>query len=114
MLAAHLNECEEALNEHGQETECPVVTISACYNVRLDWRLPKVRKHLELAQVGVVLFAIVAVIAQPGLQARKISARVVSSTTTDEKRYSTSMKELRNRFNQDKSKVRLLMLLSPT
>ena len=43
-----------------------------------------------------------------------VSAQVVSSATKDDKLYSTDMKELRTRFNKDKGKVRLVMLLSPS
>jgi hypothetical protein len=73
-----------------------------------------VRKYFELTLFGVVLLGIVAVSAQPNLQARKVSAPVVSLAHRDDKRYATNMSELRTRFNQDKGKVRLLMLLSPT
>lgn len=73
-----------------------------------------VRKYLEQALFGVILLGIAALASYPHLQARTVSARVVSSATTDDKLYSTDMNELRSRFNQDKGKVRLLMLLSPT
>ena len=72
------------------------------------------RKYCELILIGVVLLGIVAVTAQPHLQARKVSAPMVSLGNRDDKRYATNMSELRTRFNQDKGKVRLLMLLSPT
>ncbi len=71
------------------------------------------RKYLQLTLFGVVL-GIVALAANPYPLARTVSARVVSSGTRDDKLYSTDMKELRTRFNKDKGKVRLLMLLSPT
>ncbi len=72
------------------------------------------RKYLQLILFGVVLLGIVALAANPYPQPRKVSARVASSATKDDKLYSTDMKELRTRFNMDKGKVRLLMLLSPT
>ena len=39
---------------------------------------------------------------------------VVSSVFTGGKPYSTNLADLRKQFNDDKGKVRLLMLLSPT
>jgi hypothetical protein len=72
------------------------------------------RKYWEIILFGVVLLGIVAVTARPHLQARKVSAPVVSLANRDDKRYATNLDELRTRFNQDKGKVRLLMLLSPT
>lgn len=72
------------------------------------------RKYLKLILFGVVLFGIVALFAQPYLQAGRGSASAGYWATSGDKRYSTKMKELRNRFNQDRGKVRLLMLLSPT
>ena len=72
------------------------------------------RNYLQPILFGVVLLGIVALAANPYSESRNVSARVVSSTTKDDKLYSTDMKELRTRFNKDKGKVRLLMLLSPT
>ena len=66
------------------------------------------RKYLQRI---VLLLGIVAVVSNPYLQSGE---RVVSSAVKDQKPYSTNMKELRTRFNKDKGKVRLLMLLSPT
>ncbi len=77
------------------------------------------RKYLGMALVGPVLLAIVALTAYPYLRGRRDSSAVTNAATTqaamaDDKRYSTDLKELRARFNQDKGKVRVLMLLSPT
>lgn len=71
------------------------------------------RKYLQLTLFGVVL-GIAALAAYPYPLSRKVSAGVVFSGTRDDKLYSTDMKELRTRFNKDKGRVRLLMLLSPT
>ena len=78
------------------------------------WRLLKVNKYLQLILLGVVLLGIVALVANPELLARKVSARAVTSASDDDKLHSSDMKELRTRFNKDRGKVRLLMLLSPT
>jgi hypothetical protein len=40
--------------------------------------------------------------------------RPYQSSSAQKPGYSTELKELRDRFNADKGKVRLLMLLSPT
>lgn len=83
-------------------------------NRTIEMELFAVRKYLEHALFGVILLGIVALALYPYLRARKAAAPVTSSTITDAKRYSTDMKELQNKFNQDKGKVRLLLLLSPT
>lgn len=76
--------------------------------------LVSVRKYVEHVLLGVILLGIVALALCPNLRAGKVGAPVTSSTITDAKRYSTDMKELRNKFNQDKGKVRLFLLLSPS
>lgn len=72
------------------------------------------RKYLEPTLLGVVLLGIVVLAAHPYLRRSQGSATVTSSGVTNDKSYSTNLKELRAKFNQDKGKVRLLLLLSPT
>ena len=74
------------------------------------------RKYLEPALMGVMLLAIVVLAVFPYLRRSKGDAAVAANNITAavERRYSTDMKELQDRFNQDKGKVRLLLLLSPT
>ncbi len=76
--------------------------------------LVALRKYVEGALFGVILLGIVALALCPNLRAGKVGAPVTSSTTTDVQRYSSDMKELQNKFNQEKGKVRLLLLLSPS
>lgn len=72
------------------------------------------RKYLEPVPRGVVLLGIVVLAASyPLLRIGKAAAPMMASVMSDQ-RYSTDMKALRNRFNQDKGKVRLLLLLSPS
>ncbi len=71
------------------------------------------RKYLEPVLFGVVLLGILALAAYPYLRTRKAAAPMSTSVVSD-KRYSKDMKELQTRFNQDKGKVRLLLLLSPS
>ena len=73
-----------------------------------------VRKYLQLVAFGLMALGIPALTAYPNPQAKRVTAAVVSSATRDDRLYSTDMKVLRTRFNKDKGKVRLLMLLSPT
>ncbi len=72
-----------------------------------------VRKYLEPVLFGVVLLGILALAAYPYFRTRKAAAPMSTSVVSD-KRYSTDMKELQTRFNKDKGKVRLLLLLSPS
>jgi len=77
------------------------------------------RKILEPALLGLVLLGIVALAVYPCLRrsgSSSSSAVAVTAPTgaNDNKQYSTDMNELRAKFNQDKSKVRLILLLSPT
>jgi hypothetical protein len=71
------------------------------------------RKYLEPALLGLILLGIVVLAAYPYLRRSRVSSDV-TSTATNDRQYSTNMNELRERFNQDKGKVRLLLLLSPT
>lgn len=73
------------------------------------------RKYLEPALLALVLLGIVVLAVYPYMRGSRGSSTATPSTVMDEaKRYSTNMNELRDRFNQDKVKVRLLLLLSPT
>ena len=78
------------------------------------------RKYLEPALLGVVLLGIIALAVYPYLRGSTGSQTVTAPAPTptnaadDKKQYSTNLKVLRDRFNQDKGKVRLLLLLSPT
>lgn len=72
-----------------------------------------VRRYLEPVLFGGVLLGIVALASYPYLRTRKAAAPMITSATSD-KRYSTDVKELQTRFNQDKGKVRLILLLSPS
>ncbi len=62
------------------------------------------KQRLLLASIFGVLIAVLAFAGE----------RVYRSSPTHKTGYSTDLKELRARFNTDKAKVRLLMLLSPT
>ena len=75
------------------------------------------RKILEPTLLGLVLLGIIALAAYPYLRgggSSSSSAAPTPSPANDSKRYSTDMSELRAKFNQDRSKVRLILLLSPT
>jgi len=72
------------------------------------------RKVLEPALLGLILLGIIALAVYPYLRKPGNSSAVTSLTVANDKPYSTDMEELRTRFNQDKGKVRLLLLLSPT
>jgi hypothetical protein len=73
------------------------------------------RKYFMPALLALLLFGIIVLAGQPSLRRGSGGPAPVSSpTVTNDKRYSTDMKELRARFNQDKGKVRLILLLSPT
>ena len=80
---------------------------------RNELEMFSVRKYLEPVLFRTVLLGILAFAAFPYLEARKAAAPMIPSTISD-KRYSTDMKELQTRFNRDKGKVRLLLLLSPS
>jgi hypothetical protein len=73
-----------------------------------------VHKYLQTILLGFVLLGIVASASHSYPQRRKVSPLVAPASTKADKPYSTDLKELRTRFNKDKGKVRLLMLLSPT
>ena len=73
------------------------------------------RRYLEPALLGVVLLAIIVLTAYPYMHGSKVaSTEMDDKTKVDDRHYSTDLKELRDRFNQDKGKVRLILLLSPT
>jgi len=73
------------------------------------------RKYLEPALLGVILLAIIVLAAYPYMRGSEVASTEMSDKTkVDERHYSTDLKELRDKFNQDKGKVRLLLLLSPT
>ena len=61
------------------------------------------------------LLGIIALAVYPYLRGRSDSSAMPNPTpVNDNKRYSTDMNELRAKFNQDRGKVRLILLLSPT
>jgi hypothetical protein len=73
------------------------------------------RKYFMPALLALPLFGIIVLAGYPSLQrGYSGTSPVPSPTVTNDKRYSTDLKELRDRFNQDKGKVRLILLLSPT
>jgi hypothetical protein len=73
------------------------------------------RKYLEPALFGVVLLAIIVLAAYPYVRGGRVaSTEMNENTKADDQRYSTDLKELRDGFNRDKGKVRLILLLSPT
>jgi hypothetical protein len=72
------------------------------------------KRRLEATLPGFILIAIVALTAYPYLPKKNLSRAQDLSQKVNDKSYSVDMKELRVRFNQDKGKVRLVLLLSPT
>lgn len=72
------------------------------------------QRHLEAGILSLILIAIVALAAHPHPRARGNFAGKNVSQKLNDKGYSTDMKELRDKFNRDKGKVRLVLLLSPT
>jgi hypothetical protein len=73
------------------------------------------RKYLEPALLGVVLLTIILLAAYPYFRGGKVATTEMNDNTkVDDRRYSTDMRELRDKFNKDKGKVRLILLLSPT
>jgi hypothetical protein len=76
------------------------------------------RKFLEPTLLGLVLLGIIALAVYPYLRRSGGSSSPAVATPTaandNNKRYSTDMNELHAKFNQDKGKVRLILLLSPT
>jgi hypothetical protein len=71
------------------------------------------RRYLQATMV-LVLLAIVGLAAYSYPRAKSISTVKDVGQKVNDKGYSTDMKELRVRFNQDKGKVRVILLLSPT
>lgn len=72
------------------------------------------RRYLESAILGLILLSIIVLAAYPHLRGSKGSSTSTVAAEMDKKRYSTDLNKLRDQFNQDKGKVRLLLLLSPT
>lgn len=72
------------------------------------------RRYLTATILGLILPAIVGLAVYPYVGAKNTSAGKEPWQKVNDKGYSTDMKELRVRFNQDKGKVRLILLLSPT
>jgi len=72
------------------------------------------KRRLEATLLGLILLAIVALAAYPYLRTKNNSPGKDVSHRVNDKGYSADMKELRDKFNQDKGKVRLVLLLSPT
>ncbi|MFN2516998.1 MAG: hypothetical protein ABR556_12390 [Pyrinomonadaceae bacterium] len=72
------------------------------------------KKYLNPTILGLTLLAIMVFAAYPDLRAKDNSPSKDFSQKVNAKGYSTDIKQLRYRFNRDKGKVRLLMLLSPT
>ncbi len=73
------------------------------------------RNYIEPAVLGVVLLTTILLAAYPYLRGSKAATTEMNDNTkVDDRHYSTDLKMLRDRFNQDKGKVRLILLLSPT
>jgi hypothetical protein len=72
------------------------------------------KRRLEATLLGLILIAIVALTAFPDPGKKNLSRNPDLSQQVNDKSYSVDIKELRVRFNQDKDKVRLVLLLSPT
>jgi hypothetical protein len=69
------------------------------------------RNYLEPALLGVVLLAIVVA---AGHQFFRGKSQPLAEMKMSDQHYSTDLKELRDLFNKEKGKVRLVLLLSPT
>ena len=72
------------------------------------------RKYLEPALLGLVLLGIIALAVYPYLRGSGNSSTPAPSEVMGDKKYSTDLNQLRAKFNQDRGRVRLLLLLSPT
>jgi hypothetical protein len=72
------------------------------------------RRYLEATILTTILLAIVVLAAYPYPRANNKPPGKESSQKANDRGYSADMKELRDTFNRDKGKVRLLLLLSPT
>lgn len=72
------------------------------------------KRRLEATLLGLILISIVPVAEYPSLRTKNASLAENTPQKVDDKGYSTDIKELRDRFNQDKGKVRIVLLLSPT
>ena len=94
-------------------TQSPVLCVA--HSERPEGFLTMKRKYFMSALLTLLLFGIVVLAGQPSLRrGNGGTSPVLSSGIANDKRYSTDMKELRAQFNQDKGKVRLILLLSPT
>lgn len=71
-------------------------------------------RYLEPAILGLILLSIIVLAAYPCLRGGKGSSTGAVAKALDNKHYSTDLNKLRDQFNQDRGKVRLLLLLSPT
>ena len=71
-------------------------------------------KHLQRTLLGLVLLGIVVLAPYPFSRGSRGYASVPTSAVEVEKGYSTDLDKLRRTFNEDKSRVRLLLLLSPS
>ena len=65
------------------------------------------KRKFEAALFGVLLLGLAVFVGYLFIGSNK-------TLSSDNKSFSTDMKELRTKFNADKNKVRLLLLLSPT
>ena len=72
------------------------------------------RKYLEPALLGLVLLGVIALAVYPYLRGGGGTPPPAPAEVMSDKKYSTDLHQLREKFNQDKGKVRLLLLLSPT
>ena len=79
------------------------------------------RRYVEAIFLALILLAIVALAAYPYVRGRHDSSIVpraennsVVTQDVPERQYSKDIKGLPDRFNADKGKVRLLLLLSPS
>lgn len=69
-------------------------------------------KYIEVVLLGLLLLCLAVFI---GYQIVGNKAPVAGQTnSTNQQTYSTNLDELRTKFNQDKGKVRLVLLLSPS
>lgn len=64
-------------------------------------------RKVEAALFGVLLLGLAVFVGYQFIGGNK-------TMPTDNKNFSSDMKELRKKFNEDKGKVRVLLLLSPT
>ena len=100
-------------SERRRAAQCPALLVA--HSEGPEGVLTMKRQYFMPALLALLLFGIVVMAGQPSVRRGDGGpSPVPSPTVTNEKRYSTDMKELRDRFNQDKGTVRLILLLSPT